>query len=58
MKGRQTMNDNEKKVISEAAREARNRYHREWAQRNPEKVKAITNRYWERKSQEAAAKEG
>ena len=47
------------KELSEAAREARNAYKRKWAKDNPDKVKAATARYWEKKAQEAAlAKEG
>ena len=44
--------------MSEAAREARNAYKRKWAKDNPEKVKAYTRRYWEKKAQEAEALEG
>jgi len=36
--------------LSEEAREARNRYAREWKKRNPEKVKATLARYWEKKA--------
>ena len=46
-----------KKEMREAAREARNAYRRKWAKENPDKVKAATRRYWERKAQEAAAME-
>lgn len=46
-----------KKEMSEAARAARNAYKRRWAKENPDKVKAATRRYWERKAQEAAAME-
>lgn len=46
-----------KKEMSEAAREARNAYKRKWAKDNPDKVKAATRRYWERKAQ-AAREEG
>ena len=64
MKGRYTMktedtkNTRNRKPMSEAAREARNAYKREWAKKNPDKVKAATRRYWERKAQEAEALEG
>lgn len=37
----------------ELAREAKNRYLREWRKRNPEKVKAAEERYWARKAKEA-----
>jgi hypothetical protein len=40
-----------RKNMSEAAREARNAYKREWAKRNPDKVRDATRRYWERKAQ-------
>ena len=43
--------------MSEAAREARNAYKRKWAKENPDKVKAATRRYWEKKAQEAEALE-
>lgn len=46
-----------KNKMSEAAREARNAYKRKWAAANPDKVKAATRRYWERKAQEITAKE-
>lgn len=57
MKTENTKNTRNKKPMSEAAREARNAYKRKWAKDNPEKVKAATRRYWERKAQEAAAME-
>lgn len=41
--------------MSDAAREARNKYQREWAKRHPEQVKAAKARYWERKAQAAQA---
>ena len=47
-----------KKEMSEAARLARNSYKRSWAKKNPDKVKAATCRYWEKKAQEAEALEG
>ena len=47
-----------KNTMSEAAREARNAYRRKWAKENPDKVKAATRRYWEKKAQEAEAQEG
>lgn len=39
-------------VISDAAREARNAYKREWNKKNPDKVKAASERYWEKKAKE------
>lgn len=41
--------------MNDAAIEARRQYKREWARRNPEKVKAQQVRYWERKAAAAAA---
>lgn len=35
----------------EKARKARNAAHREWAKRNPEKIKAARIRHWLRKAQ-------
>ena len=58
MKTEDTKNTRNKKTMSEAAREARNAYKRKWAKDNPEKVKAYTRRYWEKKAQEAEALEG
>lgn len=43
--------------LSEAAKEARRAYKREWARNNPEKVRAAQQRYWQKradKMQEAA----
>lgn len=36
--------------ISEAALEARRAYQREWRRKNPDKVRAQADRYWERKA--------
>lgn len=38
--------------ITEAAREARRQYQRDWRKNNPEKVAAIQARYWEKKAKE------
>ena len=35
-----------------AAREARNAYQRAWRAKNPDRVREINNRYWEKKAQE------
>ena len=46
--------------MANEAREAENAYLREWRKNNPDKVKAIKKRYWERKAkgkQEAEQKE-
>lgn len=42
----------------EAARIARNRYMREWRAKNPDKAKAIRERYWEKKAMQAEREEG
>jgi len=44
--------------ISEAARQEKNRYFREWRRRNPDKVKAAQRRYWERRAAGKKGKEG
>ena len=44
--------------LSPEARKARNKYHKEWAARNPDKVKEINRRFWERKAQAEAAETG
>lgn len=36
-------------ALSEAAKEAKRAYNKEWAKKNPEKVQAIQNRYWEKR---------
>lgn len=38
--------------MSEKAKEARREYAKRWRKNNPEKVKAIQNRYWEKKAEE------
>lgn len=48
-------NGKEKRIMSEAAREARNAYKRKWAKDNPDKVQAANRRYWERKAQALTA---
>ena len=35
--------------MTEAAKEAKNKYKREWRKNNPEKVRAANERYWEKK---------
>ena len=39
--------------MNEKAREARRAYKREWNRRNPDKVKAAQERYWQRKADAA-----
>lgn len=41
--------------LTEAAKEARRAYKRQWAKRNPEKIRAQQARYWERKAAQAPA---
>ena len=40
--------------MTEAAREARRAYKREWNRKNRDKVAAAQRRYWEKKAQAAA----
>ena len=40
--------------MTDAATKARNAYRREWAKKNPDKVKAQQQRYWTKKAAEAA----
>jgi len=45
--------------LSPEAKEARRKYHKDWAAKNPDKVREATRRYWERKAQaEAAGRQG
>lgn len=37
-------------------KEARREYMREWRKKNPEKLRAVQERYWTRKAAEIAAK--
>lgn len=41
-----------------AAREARNAYQRAWRAKNPDRVRDINNRYWEKKVKESRKREG
>lgn len=36
--------------MTEAAKAARRAYKREWAKRNPDKIKAAQERHWEKKA--------
>lgn len=38
--------------MTEQALEARRAYKREWAKRNPDKVRAMQERYWQRKAEQ------
>lgn len=40
--------------MTEQAKEARRKYKREWAAKNRDKVKAYTERYWQKKAEQAA----
>ena len=40
--------------MTDAAKEARRQYKRQWAKKNPEKVKAHQARYWEKRAAEQA----
>lgn len=41
-------------ALSDEARARKNAYLREWRKKNPDKVKEISNRYWERKAEQSA----
>ena len=43
--------------MTEQAREQRRAYKREWNRKNKDKVKAASERYWERKAAEAQSKQ-
>lgn len=47
--------ETEAESMSEKGNEARRAYKREWARRNPDKIREQQRRYWERKA--AAAEE-
>ena len=42
--------------MTEAAKKARAQYAKEWRRKNPDKQKAITERYWEKKARELEEK--
>ncbi len=44
-------------TLEEKIRKAKNAYLREWRRKNPEKAKAIRERYWEKKVAEMEAQE-
>jgi len=44
-------------MMTDAAVKARNEYRREWRKKNPDKVKAMNDRYWAKKAAQAAAKQ-
>lgn len=41
--------------ITEAAKEARREYHREWQKRNRDKVKQYHDKYWNKKAEQIQA---
>ena len=45
-----TMIETTKTEMSEAAKEAKREYERRWRKENPDKVKAIRSRYWEKRA--------
>ena len=52
------MNKTENKtILSEEARAARNEYYRKWCKKNPDKIKAIKERYWKKKAQPVTTEE-
>lgn len=52
------MNTQSASKKNDAAREAKNKYLREWRRNNPDKVKAANARYWEKKAAEMKSVEG
>ena len=42
--------------MMQEAKEARRKYQAEWRRKNPDKVKAAQERYWERKAKKSAVK--
>lgn len=44
--------------LTEAVREAKRQYMREWRKKNPERVKENNRRYWERKAKQLQEKRG
>lgn len=51
MRRPQAVDDAQKLEYSKAARDARNKYAREWRARHPENVKLARIRYWERRAE-------
>ena len=46
------------KELAELARIERNRYHKEWRAKNPDKVRERNKKYWERRAAKALAEQG
>lgn len=44
------MKEGENMAMTDAAREARNAYKREWYRKNPDKRKEYQERYWQKKT--------
>ena len=44
-------------MLTEQARQARREYKRQWAKRNPDKIRAQQERHWERKAAEQRREE-
>lgn len=44
--------------MNEAAAEARRAYRREWARKNPDKIRAQQERYWAKRAAKAEQAEG
>lgn len=44
--------------LTEAVREAKRQYMREWRKKNPERVKENNRRYWERKAKQMQENRG
>lgn len=44
-------------TMSKNAAQARRDYYKEWRRKNPDKVSAYMNRYWEKKFQEMRSQE-
>ena len=43
--------------MTEEAKQAKREYEKRWRERNPEKIKAIRRRYWEKKAARAKQEE-
>jgi hypothetical protein len=60
-KGGKTMNESRNTAtapLSEQAKEARRAYQKKWRKNNPDKVKAIQQRHWEKKARETMTESG
>lgn len=44
--------------MTDTAKQAKNRYAREWRKNNPEKVKAYQERYWKKQEEKLTTKAG